>query len=235
MNYFTQYPKEGCGYIYKYTNKIDGKSYIGQTIRSLKARMGSNYNGYKKCTAFYRALNKYGLENFDIEILCEVEIALLDKKEQEYIEKYNSLTPNGYNICDGRDDKYFERNSNKTKIYQYDTEGNFLQSYDSLASAAKELNISYQAISAVLREERKQTNGWIFTYELQEVQPVQVKKTHGRKTAQYDLDGNLIAIFNSANEAAIAIGKNSNAGRNIRSVCYGDRITAYGYKWKFLD
>ena len=55
------------------------------------------------------------------------------------------------------------------------------------------------------------------------------------KTAQYDLDGNLIAIFNSANEAAIAIGKNSNAARNIRSVCYGDRITAYGYKWKFLD
>ena len=42
-------------------------------------------------------------------------------------------------------------------------------------------------------------------------------------------------VYDSANEAAKAIGKNTAAGRNIRSVCTGDRKTAYGFKWKYLD
>lgn len=60
-------------------------------------------------------------------------------------------------------------------------------------------------------------------------------KTHGRKTAQYSLDGNLLAIYPSANAAAIAIGKSQTAGRNIRAVCEGKRNTTFGYKWAFLD
>ena len=61
------------------------------------------------------------------------------------------------------------------------------------------------------------------------------KEGHGRKTAQYTLDGKLIAVYNSANEAARAIGKPTNAGRNIRTVCAGKRNIAYGFTWKYLD
>lgn len=52
---------------------------------------------------------------------------------------------------------------------------------------------------------------------------------------QYSLDGQFIGKYSSANEAARAIGKDTNAGRNIRSVCAGKRVTAYGFKWKNLE
>ena len=49
------------------------------------------------------------------------------------------------------------------------------------------------------------------------------------------MDGNFIQSFPSASQAAIALGKKSSAGRNIRAVCAGDRQSAYGFKWKYLD
>lgn len=234
MNYFTQKPKENCGFIYKYTNKINGKSYIGQTVRSLSDRMGSNYHGYIMCTAFYNALKKYTLENFDIEILEECKIERLNEEEEKYITLFNSLAPNGYNLkqkAGGTHDTI----SRDTPVYKYDLDGNFIESYNSVNEAAKSNNTQYQSISAVLNGKRKQHNGFIYTYQKQEVTPVTVQKTHGRKTGQFDLDGNFIAEYDSANQAAVAIGKDSSAGRNIRSVCAGVRQTAYGFKWKYLD
>lgn len=51
-----------------------------------------------------------------------------------------------------------------------------------------------------------------------------------QKVAQYDVEGNLICIFNSANQAAKSIGK---YGNRIRSSCNTGKIT-YGYKWKYM-
>ena len=53
---------------------------------------------------FYVALRHYGLENFSYEILVEFNTfnpELLNKLECYYIEKYNSLAPNGYNMVPG--------------------------------------------------------------------------------------------------------------------------------------
>ena len=86
-----------------------------------------------------------------------------------------------------------------------------------------------------MRGKRKQHNNYIYKYLGEEPEPVIKKKNQGRQTAQYDLEGNFIAIYPSANQAAAAIGKNSNAGRNIRAVCEGKRKTAYGFIWKFID
>ena len=97
MNYFTTNPKEGYGYIYKYTSP-SGKNYIGQTKYSLEKRSQKNGIGYKKCRAFYTAIQKYGFENFRWEILEECVLEDLDKKEAYYISLYNSVVPNGYNI-----------------------------------------------------------------------------------------------------------------------------------------
>ena len=63
--------------IYKYTNKLNGKTYVGQTINEdqrmkdhLKAaRLEGNSQHH---TPFHRALNKYGLENFDYEVIFRV-------------------------------------------------------------------------------------------------------------------------------------------------------------------
>ena len=85
--------------IYKYTNKVNGKVYVGKTCTSLakRARRGEGYRG---CVYFWNAIQKYGWENFEPEILEEgltPEEATI--KEVEYIEKYNSADCEfGYNI-----------------------------------------------------------------------------------------------------------------------------------------
>ena len=57
--------------IYMHKNKINGKVYIGQTYTSLRARFGKNGIGYKGCPIFYNAIQKYGWDNFEHEILEE--------------------------------------------------------------------------------------------------------------------------------------------------------------------
>lgn len=97
------------GYIYKFTNKINGKVYIGQTRQKLKTRYNQHINNVKKDKyPIHAAIQKYGAENFEFstveEIVLEDKQKLIDtlnKLEIKYIKEYNSLCPNGYNIQKG--------------------------------------------------------------------------------------------------------------------------------------
>ena len=90
--------------IYKITNKINGKIYIGQTVKSLKERWGQHHRqaSYGCNLALHNAIRKYGKENFTVE---QIDVARnrdeLDQKEIYWIEYYNSLSPNGYNLHTG--------------------------------------------------------------------------------------------------------------------------------------
>ena len=99
--------------IYKYTNKINGKKYIGQSI-DIKQRQyahkssafNEKANDYN--SQFHQAIRKYGLENFDFEILAEISLEdysqeLLNNLEKFFIKYYNSYK-NGYNATEGGDD-----------------------------------------------------------------------------------------------------------------------------------
>lgn len=87
--------------IYKITNKINGKCYIGQAV-NIKRRWKShkeiafkkNHPGYSY--PLYQAIRKYGLENFNFEVLEECKKEQLEEKEIFYIAKYDSYK-NGYN------------------------------------------------------------------------------------------------------------------------------------------
>lgn len=92
------------GIIYKFTNKINNKIYIGQTTQTLEQRIKKHLQQLDDETYFHRALKKYGINNFDIEII-EKNIPLneLDKREIYWIKIYNSYyTSNkGYNLTKG--------------------------------------------------------------------------------------------------------------------------------------
>lgn len=91
--------------IYKFTNKLNNKSYIGQSIH-VEKRFHEHLRTAKKNpkTIFHKAINKYGIENFVFEILEYCNEEELDAREIYYIEYFNTLTPNGYNIqIGGRD------------------------------------------------------------------------------------------------------------------------------------
>lgn len=84
-------------YIYKYTNKINSKVYIGQTKSFPKSRAKKNGKGYIHCIKFYEDILKYGFDMFELEILEYVDDSIGDEREQYYIKLYDSINK-GYNI-----------------------------------------------------------------------------------------------------------------------------------------
>lgn len=91
------------GVIYKITNKINGKVYIGQTIEGFNRRYRKNFSklhdGYLK-----NAINKYGIENFEIIKILDVAFSKeeLDIKEKCWIKIFNSNNKKyGYNLTEG--------------------------------------------------------------------------------------------------------------------------------------
>ena len=89
------------GIIYKITNKINGKIYVGKTTTSLKQRMASH-----RCadTVIGNAICKYGWKNFNVEVLEECDTPeQLNEREIFWIAALNCKTPNGYNRSDGGD------------------------------------------------------------------------------------------------------------------------------------
>ena len=86
--------------VYKRTNNINGKMYIGQTEQTLEGRW-ANGKGYRGSVKFYAAIQKYGAENFSHEILKEN----LTKDEADYWERYYieefDTVKNGYNLKTG--------------------------------------------------------------------------------------------------------------------------------------
>lgn len=88
--------------IYMHRNKSNGKVYIGQTCQKPNQRW-QNGKGYEKCVLFYNAIQKYGFDGFDHEILFEVETKEeADEKEIEMIAYYDSTNRDkGYNLTEG--------------------------------------------------------------------------------------------------------------------------------------
>lgn len=91
------------GIIYKLTLVIDGRCYIGQTIRSLKERISEH--SHKRMFYINNAINKYGINNFICEIIEKVDNQInLDIKEKYWIQYYKSnIKGKGFNLTTGGD------------------------------------------------------------------------------------------------------------------------------------
>jgi group I intron endonuclease len=93
------------GVIYKTTNLINNKIYIGKRIFNQDKFFRNKYYGSGKLLK--EAIDKYGLENFNREILEEIDNDLLEEKEIYWIKFYNSNNLEiGYNLTIGGNSKY---------------------------------------------------------------------------------------------------------------------------------
>jgi group I intron endonuclease len=95
--------------IYKITNKISGNAYIGYA-QNIEERWKEHIRASKSDSRqsnkiLYLAFNKYGIENFNFEVLEECDRSLLQKREIYWIEYYNTFK-NGYNMTPGGDGAY---------------------------------------------------------------------------------------------------------------------------------
>lgn len=94
--------KTETGYIYRYTHRESGKSYIGQTWDLKTRRQRHESLSQEQCRHFCSALKKHGVDEFGFDILCTTtDQATLDALEMCYIKVLNTLSPNGYNLTTG--------------------------------------------------------------------------------------------------------------------------------------
>lgn len=115
-------------WLYKITNSINSKMYIGVTIDperrwSQHRRMNTN------CSVLKSAINKYGVDNFTFDLLVCGEDKYIDELEVKAIEKFNTVAPNGYNITLGGD--------GATKVKWEDEWNNLLGKYPDRVVAEK--------------------------------------------------------------------------------------------------
>lgn len=231
--------------IYKITNLVNGKAYIGQHNGSKKYYFGSG-------TALKRAILKHGRKAFIKEIICEGNFGseLLDFLEQEAIDKHQTYAGKfinkGYNMTSGgagnpngvtkfkRKDSFIGRK----KVYQYSLNGDYIRSYLSISEAAKECNISYQAITNSMKKlgYKASTFQWRIKYSSRICKYKDNSKANainGRMKAvnQYDLNNNYIRTFSSAKEASSITGITVSG---IRACCYGNYKYYKNYKWSFV-
>ncbi len=106
--------------VYKITNKMNGKVYIGQTVRSLEKRWKEHKNSANKTPKYskmyiHRTINKYGFENFKIEVISRAnDIEELNYRENYCIRLFNCLAPDGYNLkTGGNNSRYCEKSKKK--------------------------------------------------------------------------------------------------------------------------
>lgn len=101
--------------IYKITNTINGRVYIGQTIGSLAKRWNEHSTSTKN-SPMYNAFRNYGRENFKIEPLCSaLSPESLNYLEQYFIDHYKSMSPLGYNLTSGGDSAYIRSDESREK------------------------------------------------------------------------------------------------------------------------
>lgn len=279
------------GYIYCITNKINGKKYVGLTVTTLANRFKEHKSDSKrrKCMPLYRAFNKYGIENFYIEELEEVENDKLSEREIYWIKKLDTFnSKNGYNatlggqggrrLYDEKDNQFILECWNKglsirdinkqtgigihkiasvvgklpnfkeqtqsiiterireakgRRIVQYTRNGDFVKSYDTAVDVQRELGLpSTTQIIACCKKPNYTCHNFLFRYEGDT--PPSKDKRYGKRRLvnQYDMNGNYIRTFNTLTEAGKSV--NAKAG-DISTVCRGKQSYCKGYLWKYAD
>ena len=205
------------GYIYKIVNKIDGKTYIGQTIQDLEERWKQHCKPSSNCRYLKSAIKKYGFDNFDFNLICICFDDDLNKYENSYINQYNSIVPNGYNLREGGKSSKHHEETKKKISEKLKNRIDLLHSRHQLGKPHSE------------ETKRKISNSLKGIKHSQE----SIKKRNEilikHIIFQLNMDGTVIKTFNGYSEAAKSVGGHKEA---IWNVCKGKRKTANGFKWK---
>ena len=238
--------------IYKITNIITGRLYIGQTKRSLDLRLKEHATN-PNCRVLYRAIQKYGIENFTIDLIGECEtFEELNKAEKYYINKWNTLAPHGYNIEGGGNSKKMvsketrkilsknikERYKNGTQKPPNSDSGRSVicvetgKVFESPRLAGEWCNVNRTTITRAARGSTISAGGYTWEYTDPILKAESDKRRNSRDRARKPvkcLDNG--KTFESAWEAEQWLGV---AQGSVRKVCRGQRKSIKGLIFKFI-
>ena len=202
-------------YIYKIENLVNHKVYIGKTLYSIEKRwlehLKDSQNSKNENRPLYKAMKKYGCDNFFVEELEECLAEESSDRERFWISVYNSYH-NGYNATLGGDGKQYADyeliHKLYTESYKYEEITNFT-GYDRLTIATALDNYG------IFKEERAKI----------------ATARESKRVARLDKNtGEILEILPSAAEAD----RKYNTGKHVAQVCNGKRKTAGGYGWRYI-
>lgn len=211
--------REYC--VYKHTSKIDGRAYVGITRVGVENRWRNGGIGYKNQKYFWHYVEKYGWDSLEHEVLfdnlTEEEATTMEK---ELIAKWDLTNRNkGFNLdLGGSTNNRFWKG-----VYCVETD----KEYEGTRIAERETGIPASTICACCSGKRsfagKDDNGnplhWVYSDEKnlvsQRLEEVENKRTKNAISV-YNIDGNLIAHYDTPRDAANQTGRDIN---NIRSDC----------------
>ena len=207
------------GYIYKITNLVNNKSYIGQTIQPYKERwnrhihdaLSNTVDSYKRFSLHY-AIRKYGVENFDFSLIEEIPNMKLNEREQYWIGYYNTYN-NGYNETLG---------GGGSQKYDYEEIAKMYQQISSLRKVADLFGCDTDVVhnACVANHIPILDSGTVTQSEL------------GKPVCQIDPTSlTILARYPSATNAAISVFNDRSKNRNILACCNHKQKIAYGYGW----
>jgi group I intron endonuclease len=228
--------------IYRITNKVNNKFYIGQSIDVAYRIKQHTYEAYDPQNLAYDSplhqdIRKYGWENFNAEVLLECDKGELSQKEQELITAALVLS---------KDLVYNTRNDYiSAKFAQFGLDGRLIKIWHSTKelreSGFDEIGNITKACRGVIRT----SVGYMWRFVQSEVEAKGLEKElsakgenkagQHRKIIQYDLDTHaLIQTFSSGRAAAMSLNKPSGTSP-ILNTCKGKQRQAYGYGWAYAD
>ena len=211
-------------YIYCHTSP-SGKRYIGQTCLEPHIRW-NNGHGYDNCTLMHRAIEKYGWENFQHDIICVVHSRkVADLFEQYYIEKYKSFKDeNGYNLTKGGAGVVgctWDEERKKQRSEMISGENNPMYGHHHTKEVCEKMSRERKGVPLKPEHREKVTRAILEQVEKQKV-PIR----------QLDLDGNLIRTYPSFSDMEQETGFGHSY---VVNCCKGKANTAYGFRWEYVD
>ena len=216
--------------IYKITNKVNNKCYIGQSTnierRWVDHQVPSVWNNPRSESynyPLYIAFRKYNLNNFTFEIIEECLPEELNEKEVYWIKYYNSYLQ-GYNQTPGGNNT-----STTIPIYQYDLFGRFIAEYPNISIAASKTNTQYNNLYSCLSRKNNQycANKYQWSYEKKDyIGPPPIYTP----VICFDLEGKRIGEYYCLEEAHKATNCSIEV---IRKSCNDHKIHNKNYQWRY--
>ena len=193
------------GWIYKITNTINDKVYVGQTRYSIAHRFSQH-----KCAApdsqLHQDMQLLGVDNFMIDTLEECPNDQLNDREMYWINYYNSFNA-GYNMTLGGGGHYL----NSPKVYCYTLKGNLYKTYANSYEACEDNGIELSTLRACLTDPTRNSCAgfqWAYEDDLSRIKDLSIlPEMRGQIYGiilQYNLKGDFIAEYASMEEAAQA-------------------------------
>ena len=226
--------------IYKITNLINNKIYIGSTC-NFKDRK-SKHKNKKTNTMISRAISKYGWNNFLFEIIEYCEKEILIEREQFYLDMYQPFKENnGYNILKNcsLNGWFGHKHTEETKRLMSEKKKNYIPWNKGKTGVQK---CSDETKRLMSENRTGENNSFYNKRHTDETRNKISKKLIGRNNShvykrilQIDKETDeIIKEWESIASVYLFLGLcKTNSG--ISKVCKGKQKTAYGFKWKYAD